>query len=61
MTADPELPDADLPQDPGIPGTKPPGQLPPQDELDVEDVPDSREPDVDDEGHMAPDREELSG
>ena len=54
MNADPELPDPDLPQDPGIPGTKTPDQLPPQDEPEIEDVPDSDQPDVDDEGHIAP-------
>ena len=39
-------------QDPGIPGWKTPEQLPPQDEPEIEDVPDSEHPDVDDEGHM---------
>jgi hypothetical protein len=56
MSAEPKLPDPDLPQDPGIPGTKTPEQLPAQDEPEVERVPDSEQPDVDDEGHMAPDR-----
>jgi hypothetical protein len=57
--------DPDLPQDPGIPGTKVPEELPAerdegsapgpvQDEPEVEEVPDSDMPDVDDEGHMAP-------
>jgi hypothetical protein len=58
MSAEPELPDRDLPQDPGIPGSKLPEQLPPQDEPEVERVPDSDQPDVDDEGHMAPGRGE---
>jgi len=44
----------DIPQDPGIPGWKTPAQLPPQDEPEVERVPDSEQPDVDDEGQMAP-------
>ena len=56
MTAEPELPDPDLPQDPGIPGSKRPAQLPPQDEPEIEHVPDADQPDVDDEGKMAPDR-----
>ncbi len=52
--------DPDLPQDPGIPGTKPPEeQYPEEDEgaapdPTVEGVPDAEQPDVDDEGHMAP-------
>jgi hypothetical protein len=45
--------DPDLPQDPGIPGSKDPDELPPQEEQEVEPVPDSDQPDVDDEGHMA--------
>jgi hypothetical protein len=49
-----ERPDPDLSQDPGIPGTKVPEELPPQDEPEVERVPDSEHPDADDEGHMAP-------
>lgn len=49
-----ERPDPDLPQDPGIPGPKAPEQLPPQEGPDVEGVPDSEQPDADDEGHMAP-------
>jgi hypothetical protein len=56
MTDEPKLPDPELPQDPAIPGTKEPDQLPPEREPKVERVPDSEEPDVDDEGHMAPDR-----
>jgi hypothetical protein len=54
-SAETERPDPDLPQDPGIPGTKAPEELPPQDEPEVERVPDSDQPDVDDEGQMAPD------
>ena len=49
-----DWPDPDLPQDPGIPGTKTPEQLPPDEEPDVQDVPESEQPDVDDEGHQAP-------
>ena len=49
-----EWPDPDLPQDPGIPGPKTPEQLPPDDELEVDEVPDTGKPDVDDEGHVAP-------
>jgi hypothetical protein len=54
MRAEREWPDPDLPQDPGIPGTKTPEQLPPEDEPDVEYVPDAAQPDADDEGHQAP-------
>jgi hypothetical protein len=43
----------DLTQDPGIPGTKVPEELPPGDEPEVEAVPEADQPDVDDEGHMA--------
>lgn len=46
--------DPDLPQDPAIPGTKVPEELPAQDEPEVERVLDSDMPDADDEGHMAP-------
>ena len=56
MTAEPELPDPDLPQDPGIPGSKSLEELPPQDEPEIDHVPDAEQPDVDDEGSMAPDR-----
>jgi hypothetical protein len=45
--------DPDLPQDPGIPGPKVPDELPPQNEPEVEPVPDADQPDADDEGHMA--------
>lgn len=51
-----EWPDPEISQDPGIPGSKTPEQLPPEEELDVERVPDSKQPDVDGEGHMAPPR-----
>ena len=46
--------DPDIPQDPGIPGTKVPEQLPPQDEPEVERVPDSGQPDYDEEGSRDP-------
>jgi hypothetical protein len=46
--------DPDIRQDPGIPGTKVPEELPAQDKPEVERVPDADQPDVDDEGHMAP-------
>jgi hypothetical protein len=55
MNGERDLPDPDLPQDPGIPGPKTPEQLPPQEEPEVERVPDSGQPDADDEGHMTPD------
>lgn len=61
MSAEPERPDPDLPQDPGIPGSKRPEELPPQRNPEVDDVPDAEQPDVDDEGNMAPDREIVSG
>ena len=54
MSAEPERPDPDIAQDPGIPGVKTPEQLPPDDEQEVERVPDSGPADVDDEGHMSP-------
>jgi hypothetical protein len=53
--------DPDLPQDPGIPGPKVPAELPPQDEPEVERVPDSDMPDYDEEGHMAPSGEPEPG
>jgi hypothetical protein len=53
-TDEPDLPDPGIPQDPGIPGTKLPEQIPPHDRPHVERVPDTGPPDVDDEGHMAP-------
>ena len=43
----------DIPQDPGIPGPKVPEELPPQDEPEVERVPDSDQPDYDEEGSRA--------
>jgi hypothetical protein len=46
--------DPELPQDPGIPGSKRPEQLPPEDEPEVDAVPDAEQPDADDEGHMDP-------
>lgn len=57
MSVERDRPDPDLPQDPGIPGSKTPEQLPPQDEPDVADVPESPLPDVDDEGHQDASRE----
>jgi hypothetical protein len=56
MPAEREWPDPDISQDPGIPGTKTPEELPPHDAPEVERVPDTGPPDVDDEGHMAPER-----
>ena len=50
MPAEREWPDPDIPQDPGIPGPKTPEQLPPDDEPDVERVPDAEQPDADGEG-----------
>ena len=58
MTAEREWPDPAIPQDPGIPGPKTPEQLPPDDEPDVERVPDAEQPDADSEGEMAPPRSE---
>jgi hypothetical protein len=46
--------DPDLPQDPGIPGRKAPEELPPQDDPQVDEVPDSDIPDYDEEGSRAP-------
>ena len=54
MPSEGDWPDPDIPQDPGIPGSKTPDELPPDDEPEVDDVPDVGEPDVDDEGHMTP-------
>jgi hypothetical protein len=53
MSADAER-DPALPQDPGIPGSKEPEELPRQDEPGVEDVPDADQPDYDEEGSRAP-------
>jgi hypothetical protein len=52
MSDERDWPDPELPQDPGIPGSKAPEQLPPDEEPEVERVPDAEQPDVDDEGHM---------
>ena len=60
MNAEREWPDPDLPQDPGIPGRKAPAELPPEDEPGVERVPDTGPPDADDEGAMAPSRDDVS-
>jgi hypothetical protein len=54
MSDERDWPDPELPQDPGIPGSKAPEQLPPDEEPEVERVPDAEQPDVDDEGHMDP-------
>ena len=54
MSDEREWADPDLPQDPGIPGSKTPEQLPADDEPEVADVPESEHPDADDEGHQAP-------
>jgi hypothetical protein len=54
MRAEGEWPDSEIPQDPGIPGVKTPEQLPPDDEPEVEHVPDPEQPDTDDEGHLDP-------
>jgi hypothetical protein len=56
MPNEPEWPDPDLPQDPGIPGSKTPEQLPREDRPEVDEVADAQQPDVDDEGHQAPPR-----
>ena len=56
MTDEREWPDPDIPQDPGIPGPKTPEQLPPDDDPDVERVPDAEQPDADTEGAMTPPR-----
>jgi len=56
MPAEREWADPDIPQDPGIPGPKTPEQLPPEDESDVELVPDAEQPDANVDGHMAPPR-----
>jgi len=61
MASEREWPDPDIPQDPGITGTKTPEQLPTDDEPEVERVPDADQPDVDDEGHMAPPRRRSPG
>ena len=46
--------DPDIPQDQGIPGSKVPAELPPQEEPEVEGVPDADQPDYDEEGSRAP-------
>jgi len=46
--------DPNIPQDPGIPGTKVPEELPAQDEPEVERVPDADQPDYDEEGSRNP-------
>jgi hypothetical protein len=54
MSNEPERPRADIPQDPGIPGSKVPEELPPQNKPHVKKVPDTDPPDMDNEGLMAP-------
>ena len=55
MSCDQERPDANIPQDPGIPGSKAAEELPPREKSHIERVPDTgAPPDFDDEGHMAP-------
>ena len=54
MPAEGDWPDPDIPQDPGIPGSKAPDELPPDDGPEIDEVPDAGEADVDDEGSMAP-------
>jgi hypothetical protein len=51
MNADPNAAVSEPDQDPGAPK---PEELPPDDESSPDQVPDSEQPDVDDEGHMAP-------
>jgi hypothetical protein len=46
--------DPEIQQDPGIPGSKTPDQVPPQDEPEIERVPDADQPDYDEEGSRAP-------
>ena len=54
MSNEPERPRADILQDPGIPGSKVPEELPPEKKPHVKKVPDTGPPDMDNEGHMAP-------
>jgi hypothetical protein len=61
MTEKPVLPDPVIAQDPGIPGTKLPEQVPQRDKPKVERVPDTGPPDVDDEGHLAPPEGRTAG
>ena len=46
--------DPNIPQDPGIPGTKVPEEVPAQDEPEVERVSDADQPDYDEEGSRTP-------
>jgi len=52
MSTEDERDDPNISQDPGIPGPKVPEELPPQDEPEVDEVPDLGLPDTDNEGHM---------
>ena len=54
MSGEPERPDPDLPQEPGIPGLKVPEEVPPKRKPRVRETRDTGPPDSDDEGHMAP-------
>ena len=54
MSSDQERPDSNIPQDPGIPGSKATEELPPREKSHIERVPDMGPPDFDDEGQMAP-------
>jgi hypothetical protein len=54
MSSDPERPDADIPQDPGITGSKVPEELPPQQKPSAKRIPDTGPSETDNEGHMAP-------
>ena len=51
-----QRPDPNIPQDPGIPGSKVPEELPQQEEPHADEVPDTGPPDTDNEGHMTPSR-----
>ena len=46
--------DPEIPQEPGIPGSKTPDELPSKDEPEIEPVPDADQPDYDEEGSRAP-------
>ena len=46
----PETADPGIPQDPGIPGPRAPDELPPHEGPEIERVPDSEQPDFDEEG-----------
>jgi hypothetical protein len=48
-----ETPDERIPQDPGIPGWKPPPEGPERDQEPPPELPDAPHPDVDDEGRRS--------